>query len=144
MRKINLLFLSLLILSLLFASHSGTVFAKKKIVLPKSGTAVTGGGRLIVTPRLRRDRKALIVNLSNLGAVSSLSYELTYMAGDVSQGVAGTITPKGELSAQRELLFGTCSKNVCRYHTNITGMRFVVTSTLKSGGKVRKAFTIKP
>lgn len=116
--------------------------AKKKIIR-RGSLVVSDGSRLVIKPKIRSDRRALIVNFSNLGVASSFSYTLEYTANNIPQGVAGTITPTGEESLQRELLFGTCSKNVCRYHTRISGMKFVVTSTLKSGLKVRKTFRVK-
>lgn len=126
--------------------HSFTLneaLAKKKIIRRSGSGVVSTGTRLVIKPKLRSDRRALIVNFSNLGVVSSFSYELNYDSNGIPQGVAGTVTPKGEESTQRELLFGTCSRNVCRYHTGISGMKFVVTSTLKSGIKVRKTFRVR-
>jgi len=119
------------------------VFAKKKIITRKTQTVVSSGSRLVVKPRLRSDRRALIIDFSNLGVVTSFSYTLEYTSNGVPQGVSGTITPRGEESIQRELLFGTCSRNVCRYHTGIKNMRLTVTSTLKSGIRVQKSFRIK-
>lgn len=139
----------LLITSILLLFSSFTFTAKeaeaKKIIPPRGKSqAVSTSSRVIIKPQLRRDRRALIVNFSNLGVVSSLSYELGYVAQGIPQGVAGTITPSGETSLRRELLFGTCSRNVCRYHTGIKNMKFIITSVLKSGTKVRKSFIIKP
>lgn len=142
-------FLSILIFSaLLFSSafHPADVSAKKRIIRSsgaKASKATTASNRLIIQPKIRRDRKALVVNFSNLNAVSSFTYELSYTASGIPQGVAGTVTSSGENGTQRELLFGTCSKTVCRYHTGIRNMTFVVTSTLKSGLKVRKTFRVK-
>jgi len=116
------------------------VFAKKKIGSIKK---ISSSG-IIISPRLRKDRKALIVNFSNLNQVSSFTYELTYLGNGIDQGVYGSVTPKGENSTVRELLFGTCSHNVCRYHTGIQNMRLVVTANLKNGQKIIKKYRIKP
>lgn len=134
---------------LLFYSFTlSPIHAKKKIVRSKPATTVStktaAGNRLIITPKLRSDKKALNVTFSNLGVVSSFSYELTYTTNGIPQGVAGTVTPTRENSTQRQFLFGTCSRNVCRYNTGIKEMKLVVTSQLNSGQKVRKTFTIKP
>lgn len=144
MKQIILLITSTLLFFYSFTLAANPVEAKK--IIPRKGKSqiTTQNARAIIKPNLRRDRRALIVNFSNLGVVSSLSYELGYVAQGIPQGVAGTITPTGETTLQRELLFGTCSKNVCRYHTNIKDMKFVVTSELKSGLKVRKSFRVKP
>lgn len=148
MKKFIFLFTFTLLLfhPALLAGRSFTlneVFAKKKIIRRSGSGVVSTGTRLVIKPRLRSDRRALIVNFSNLGVVSSFSYELNYDSNGIPQGVAGTVTPSGEGSTQRELLFGTCSRNVCRYHTGISGMKFIVTSTLKSGLRVRKTFRVK-
>lgn len=144
MRKVILFFFLAFLLSYLLAFYTTGVQAKKKIIRRTSYGTVSVGNRLVIKPRLRNDRLALIINFSNLGAVSSFTYELSYTAEGVPQGVAGSITPSGENSLERELLFGTCSRNVCRYHRNIQGMKLVVTSILNSGVKVRKTFQIRP
>ena len=144
MKKITRLLIIILLLFAFFILLFNKTEAKKIIPPKGKSQAVSTSSRVIIKPQLRRDRRALIVNFSNLGVASSLSYELGYVAQGIPQGVAGTITPTGETALQRELLFGTCSRNVCRYHTNIKDMKLIVTSTLKSGTRVRKIFRIKP
>ena len=92
--------------------------------------------------RFRPDRRGLLINFSSFDQVASATYSLTYTANGVPQGVSGTVTAAtgGE---QRELLFGTCSGGVCRYHTNITNARLVIESKLKSGSIIRKPYRIK-
>ena len=136
--KIFLIF-SLLLANLVF--FSPPVLAKK--LVHRVSQPVKSASSITIKPKLRGDRLALIVNFNNLGQASSLSYELTYEANGIPQGVRGQITPSGENSTQRELLFGTCSGNVCTYHQNIKNMKFTVTSTLKSGGKIIKPFKVK-
>lgn len=143
MKKITLSVFLLLAFSLFFL-HAMPAEAKKKIVRQKSSSYSTSAKKPIISPALRSGRKALIVNFSNLQTASSISYELTYNSNGTTQGVIGTIAPNGQTAISRELLFGTCSKNVCTYHTNIEGMKFVVTSTLTSGVKIRKTFRINP
>lgn len=111
--------------------------AKKKLFVSSTSSSVT------VRPRLRADRRALIINFGGLGLAKSIDYFLSYQSDGVPQGVQSTLKPQGG-SASRELLFGTCSKNVCRYHQNITEMRLVVTTYLKSGKKITKSFRVKP
>lgn len=143
MKKV-ILFLTTIFLLVFFLTDNNQIYAKKRIVR-SGGKVVTrsAGNRLIITPRLRKDRQALIVSFSNLKAVSDFTYELEYESEGIAQGVAGTITPSGETSTSRELLFGTCSKNVCRYHKKIKNMKLTVTSTLTGGTRVRKTFKIK-
>ena len=141
MKKIIFIFLPALMFlySLILASP---VFAKKKIGSSKGSSKISSG--IIISPKLRKDRKALLVTFSNLQNVSSFTYELTYLANGIDQGVYGSVTPKGEGSTSRDLLFATCSHNVCRYHTNIQNMRFVVKSSLKNGQKISKSYRVKP
>lgn len=131
----------LIILALFIFTESQPVLAKKSLL--KQTSTGTGGVSVIISPKLRSDRLALIVNFNNLFSAKSVSYNLNYVSNGVPQGVGGSIIPAAN-SAYRELLFGTCSSGVCRYHTNITNMRFVVTTNLKSGGQFVKRFKVKP
>lgn len=96
-----------------------------------------------VSPRLRADRRSLIVNFSNLQNAKSVSYMLTYQTSTQQEGAMGALNLTGAQTATQELLFGTCSKNVCRYHTGITNARLEVSYTTKSGKKYLKKFKIK-
>lgn len=118
----------------------------KQAVVKSSGIGVS------VFPKLRADRKALIVNFANLQNAKSVSYTLTYKqslrSDDLKtavqeEGAIGTINLTGSQAATQELLFGTCSKNICRYHTNITNARLEVSYTTKSGKKYIKKFKIR-
>lgn len=105
--------------------------------------AVTYSSGPSISAKLRADRKALNLYISNANKAGSISYTLSYRTNGVDQGVAGTIDPGGQTSLSRELLFGTCSSGVCRYHTGITNAVLEVTSTLTSGKRVLKRFRIK-
>jgi len=94
--------------------------------------------------KLRDDRRAIILTLSNMGNCRSVSYQLTYLTNGVSQGVMGKVDPALEPTATRELLFGTCSHGVCTYHTNISNMRLTIKSFLHSGQTLIKPYRIKP
>lgn len=96
-----------------------------------------------VKVRFREDRKAIIATFSNLSIAAKVEYKLTYKAGGLDKGIVGSINPAGEDPTVRELLFGTCSAGVCRYDAGISGARFTVTTTLKSGIKVVKPFRLK-
>ena len=118
-------------------------------VLPqaqKSGTTASTNSAeagIYVQPRLRADRKALIINFANLQNATNVSYTLTYTTNEQEEGAIGTLNLNGGSSQTSELLFGTCSKNVCRYHTGITNMHLKVPYTSKSGNKSIKRFRIK-
>ncbi len=138
MKKI---FLLLVISSWLFVFASPVVAAKKRIRPQVSKPAATSTA--ISSARLRSDRKALLVTFLNLASYKSIDYTLTYTANEVDQGVQGSVAPLGGTTS-RELEFGTCSKGVCTYHTNILGMRFVITAQTTSGKMVVKKYLIKP
>lgn len=107
-----------------------------------SGVKNSRGG-IGVYPSLRADRRALIVNFSNLGVVSSVSYFLTYRTSTQDEGAGGKLNLSGKSSETAELLFGTCSKGVCRYHVGIRDARLEVNYTTKSGKKYIKRFKIR-
>ena len=134
---------------------TGIVEAKILPQARKSGTVTsvkssTGSG-IGVSPKLRADRKELNLYFSNLGNASSVSYFLTYKqvssngskTSEQEEGAGGVLTLTGSSSQTAELLFGTCSKNVCRYHTGIKDAKLEVNYTTKSGKKYIKRYRIK-
>lgn len=86
---------------------------------------------------------ALIVNFNNLQKARQVFYTLSYQSDGVDQGVAGTIDASMGNNLTRELLFGTCSSGVCRYHQNLADMKLEVTSELASGKKTLKRFRVR-
>lgn len=132
---------------LLFLFFSKTVEAK---LLPQARGSVqkstsvknVGGTGISVYPKLRSDRRALIVNFANLQNVSAVSYALIYKTNTQDEGAIGSLS-LGSSNATSELLFGTCSKNVCRYHTGIKDARLEVSYTTKTGKKYLKRYRIK-
>lgn len=109
----------------------------QKIVSKNAGTTIN------ITPRLRSDRKALIVYFSNLQNAKSVSYSLTYNTSTQPEGAIGSIPTTGISSTSQELLFGTCSKNVCRYHSGVNNAKLEVTYSTKAGKKYIKRYRIK-
>lgn len=90
----------------------------------------------------RRDGNALILNLKRTASYDSISYELAYTSkvdetvvtgnkisddgegqptsGLIDRGVVGTIDTKEKKGEyEQEILFGTCSKNVCKYDKGV-------------------------
>ncbi len=68
----------------------------------------------------RKDGNAAILNLKRTSSYDSISYELAYNAEGIDRGVVGTLDTnqkKGEY--EQEILFGTCSKNVCKYDIGV-------------------------
>lgn len=103
----------------------------------------TGRGNVSIYPRLRRDKLALDITFGNVLNTNSISYTLVYETNGQQEGAEGTVTPAEGNSASRELLFGTCSKNDCRYHSNIKNMKLEVTIETKSGKRTLKRYRIK-
>ena len=97
---------------------------------------------LIISPKIRSDRLALILNISNLQKVNSVTYTLMYQTNGEDQGISGTLDSSSGSSATRDLLFGTCS-DVCRYHQNISNMKLEVVSLLSNGKQTLKRYRIK-
>ena len=109
----------------------------------KTASIKTSTSGIIVTPKIRGDRHALLIYFSNLQNAESVSYMLIYKTNGQDEGAGGSVNPSLASSASRELLFGTCSKNVCRYHTNLSNMSLEITAQLKSGKKLIKHFKIR-
>lgn len=118
----------------------------KKTTTPKKSTAKTSGNAKITGSNVDVSYKvqgnSLVVTFSNLKNVASISYTLIYTTNDQQEGAIGTVIPKGANTASRTLLFGTCSKNVCRYHTNISDVTLEVSAKIKSGKTVSKTYYI--
>lgn len=106
-----------------------------------AGQRVVASG-LVVSPKLRGDRQALTLSLSNLQKVNNVIYTLMYQTNGKDEGVGGTIDSSAGNSTTRELLFGTCS-DVCRYHSNITNMKLEIVSELPNGRKTLKRYRIR-
>ena len=90
----------------------------------------------------RRDGNALVLNLKRTSSYDSIFYELAYtsppdeikvagtkilddgeagsVSGSIDRGVRGTIDTKEKKGEyEQEILFGTCSKNVCKYDKGV-------------------------
>lgn len=130
----------------LFISLSSSPAEAKLLPQAKTGGKApsirSSGVGITVSPRLRGDRKALLVSFGNLQNAKSVSYTLIYQTNGQEEGAGGTLSNLSGAQS-RELLFGTCSKNVCRYHTGITNARLEVSYTLTSGKKYLKRYRIR-
>lgn len=109
----------------------------------KSSAGKSFGSTINVYPKLRADRRALNVNFSNLKNAKSVSYMMVYKTNGQEEAAMGALNLTGASSQSSELLFGTCSKNVCRYHSGISDARLEVSYTSKNGKKYLKKFRIK-
>jgi hypothetical protein len=144
MRKQISFFLALI---LLFLTPVGVLAAKVRTsrggTTSSSSGYISTSGRVVTSARFRGDRRAVIVSFAGLSNASSVNYSLTYDSNGIAQGAMGTMTNIAGSSDSRELLFGTCSHGVCRYHTGIINARLVITSKLKSGITTRKSYKLK-
>jgi hypothetical protein len=119
-------------------------------VLPQAGKAApsqsmvrSSGSTIGVSVKMRADRRAINVNFSNLQNASSVSYQLIYSHDGQQEGAMGGLTLNGQSTDKAELLFATCSNNVCRYHSNIKDARLEVSYTSKNGKKYLKKYKIR-
>ena len=137
----------LILLSIIVGTFIFTGGVEAKLLPRFTNTSKSVGQRivssgLIVSPKLRFDRQALILTLSNLNKVKSVTYTLMYQTNGVDQGAQGTLDSSSGQSVLRELLFGTCS-DVCRYHSNITNMKLEIITELPSGKQTMRRYRIK-
>jgi len=111
----------------------------------------------------RRDGNALVLNLKRTGSYDSISYELAYastpdeivvrgnkvldegegkVSGAIDRGVKGDIDTKEKKGEyEQEILFGTCSKNVCKYDQGVeNGTLTLHIVRASSGGKGKVAY----
>lgn len=110
----------------------------------------------------RRDGNALVLNLKRTSSYDSISYELAYTStpdetvvkgnkisedgdsksggGSIDRGVVGNIDTKEKKGEyEQEILFGTCSKNVCKYDKGVENG--TLTLHIKKSDKAYKMVT---
>lgn len=149
MRRLNfpVILITFTLLNFLF-SH--TALAKRllpHLIPPKtnsfSKTYLPVSRGVSAKVKFRPDRLGILVTFSNLDLASRLSYQLTYTSLGVQQGTISSVNLQTGENSTREILFGTCSAGVCRFHENIQNARFTVTTTLKNGIQIVKPFRLK-
>lgn len=73
--------------------------------------------------------KAVILSISQIPlGTTSIDYELSYETGEgLPRGVLGTIRLKeDEETVEREIVLGTCSRNVCTYDEGVEKINLVL------------------
>lgn len=142
MNSVNkILFLNLIIvLSVIFPNkiQAAKKFSPKKMAVGKSYSA-----GIPASVRYRPDRQGILLSFLNFNGIDSVSYSFTYITNGITQGAGGTITAENNPTSQRELLFGTCSSGVCRYHQNLTSARLTLTAKYTNGRTATKVYRIK-
>jgi hypothetical protein len=126
-----------------FLSFSKDVYALKKFVPKSTGTKTVTRGSIAAKVAYRPDKRGVLLTLSNFANLNSVDYILSYDSAGLQQGVGGKITSDNNPLQTRELLFGTCSGGVCKYHQNMQNARLNLTASLKNGTLVRKSYRIK-
>lgn len=143
MKKIYLLIIFLVLIALFTKTiHAQRLLPQAKNMSQTSSGTIKPNG-ITVYVRLRNDRNALLFTLGNLSVVKTVSYNLFYITNGKEEGAGGTVAVQDIKTVSRELLFGTCSAKVCKYHTNITNMKFEVETTLLTGRKTIRRYKIK-
>lgn len=118
------------------------------------------GPYAFISPRY--DGNALVLNLKRTGSYDSISYELAYTskaeeikvtgrridedpgnlgeAGAIDRGVQGTVDTKEKKGEyEQEILFGTCSKSVCKYDKGVENGTLVL--HIRKGKKAFRMIT---
>lgn len=88
--------------------------------------------------QLSLDSEAHNLKLQILGIrqASTIEYELIYFANEYQKGVIGSGQVEGGSRFSKDLLLGSCSRNVCRYDENVTGGN--LTLKLRGSGTTQK------
>lgn len=134
----------LVILLLLYLVAVPFVEAKVLPRFKKQSFSRAAVSSFTLSPRLRGDRKAIIIYFNNLSTVTGVTYTLIYQTDGKDEGVSGSVDSSGGNTATREIYFGTCSSGVCREHGNITNMKLEVQGQLTDGRQVTKRYRIRP
>ena len=143
MKKISLLFLIVLpFLLVIFPSsvNAAKKFVPKKNVVRKSTTAAVGIPAVV---SYRGDKQGILMSFSSFSGIDSVSYSFTYSTNGIQQGAAGNITKANNPLLTRELLFGTCSGGVCRYHSNLANARLTLNARFTNGNTRTKVYKIR-
>lgn len=143
LKNLSILFIMLFSFFLFSESAEAKVLPQTKSVKQTTVIKNSTGSGISVTPRLRSDKRALVVNFANLQNAKAVSYALTYSTSQQQEGAMGAIQLSGAPSTSQELLFGTCSKSVCRYHVGVSNAKLEVSYTSKSGKKYLKRYKIR-
>lgn len=84
----------------------------------------------------RSDAHQLTLQVENLKNITTVEYELVYLVGDAQRGVIGSIVTNAKSAVSKDLLMGSCSKNVCKYDEGVTGG--TLTLRFRGSGSVSK------
>lgn len=112
---------------------------EEEVMLPQVDPSVE------VAVAARSDKKAVTLRVANIPSdTESIEYELSYNTAEgLPKGALGKITLKGESSIEREILLGTCSRNVCRYDEGVTRIDLVLRfNSAKGASQFQKSYDL--
>lgn len=71
---------------------------------------------------------AVVLSISSIpSGTESVEYELSYLnEAGLPKGALGKIELEGKTEVEREILLGTCSRNVCTYDKGVTSVKLVL------------------
>lgn len=79
-----------------------------------------------------RAKQTVIVTVTNVNGISSIDYELSYLAkGDIPRGAIGSMDLKKN-PVSKEITLGTCS-DVCHYDTDVKNIKVILKVTKDDG-----------
>lgn len=123
---------------ILFSSEALHVSAASS----KSKTVKRASIEAIVQTKVNKNKTAVSVYFGNLQKTSSIQYSLSYVTNGKAEGAGGQISTAGRYSMSRNLLFGTCSAGVCRYHKKIKNAKLTVSVVYRDGKTKTRTYRI--
>lgn len=153
MKNLKIILIAIIVFVILASSIAGyfiLIKGKNKIKIPvETSEEETQNVKEIsaedigLSLNLRADEKAVIMKITNLSGIASFEYEMEYMAEvvesgktvEVPRGVVSSpvVVKSGEKQISKEILLGTCSKNVCKYDKVVSEIKLVMKVEFENG-----------
>lgn len=83
-------------------------------------TVLSLGERPYISLTPTREAHHFKLEIENIRQAETIEYELVYFSNDLSRGVIDAVDLEGKDVFTKEILLGSCSKDVCKYDENIT------------------------
>jgi hypothetical protein len=100
---------------------------------------------VVVNLSARADNKAVKLSIAKIpSGTDTIEYELSYTTGaGLPKGAIGKIDVTGKTDIDRDVLLGTCSKNVCTYDAGVTKVSLVLKfNSAKGASQFSKDFPL--
>ena len=90
---------------------------------------------VVVDLKPKAEGKSVVLTVTNIHKdTESLEYELSYTTDEeLPKGALGKISLDGRTEISRDILLGTCSKNVCTYDKGVKSVKLVLRFNNPSG-----------